>query len=324
MIRRLAFFTTLLAVLPAAAAEPFPDLPRAASSLGAAVAGDWLYVYGGHCAKTHTYSTDAVLGAFYRVRLSAPAAWEKLPTGPPAQGLALVAHQGKLYRIGGMQPRNKAGDKADNHSLASCACYDPALGKWAPLPDLPEPRSSHDAVVVGDKLIVAGGWNLQGAGKSNVWHTTALVLDLGKSPLRWEALKQPFTRRALAAAEHAGKVYVIGGIGEDAKTVLTVNVFDPATGAWTTGPDLPSPRRNGFSPGACSTGGRLYVTPSDGRVLRLSAKHDAWEEAGELKQSRIVHRMTPGAGGALIVVGGAAGGDNVALTEAIVPRVKGE
>jgi hypothetical protein len=103
----------------AAAGEPasrpppsFPPLPQAVSSFGAAVSDGWLYVYGGHCAKTHNYSTEAVLGTFYRVSLSSPGAWQKLPDGPPVQGLALVAHGDKIYRIGGMQPRNKPGDKA--------------------------------------------------------------------------------------------------------------------------------------------------------------------------------------------------------------------
>jgi N-acetylneuraminic acid mutarotase len=327
MIAALGSIAALVSAAPAPAtdpAPPLPDLPRAVSSFGAAAADGWLYVYGGHCAKTHNYSTEAVLGSFHRLRLSGPAKWEKLPDGPPSQGLALAAHQGKLYRIGGMQPRNAPGDKADNHSLTSCACYDPALGKWTPLPDLPEARSSHDAIVVGDKLVVVGGWNMQGAGKANAWHQTALILDLAKAPLRWESVKQPFRRRALVAADYQGKVYVIGGIGEDAKTVLSVNIFEPETQSWSTGTDLPGPRRNGFSPGACTLDGRLYVTPSDGRVLRLSAKHDAWEEAGELKQSRIVHRMTPGANGTLIVVGGAAGGDNISLTEAVTPRPRGQ
>src|SRR5262249_9389231 len=113
--------------------EEYPALPRAVSSFGAAVADGWLYVYGGHGAKTHQYSTEAVLGTFHRLKLSDPRAWEELPGGPAIQGLALVAHKGKLYRLGGMQPLNKPGEKADNHSLASCACFDPATKKWEKL-----------------------------------------------------------------------------------------------------------------------------------------------------------------------------------------------
>ena len=290
------------------------------SSFGAAVSDGWLYVYGGHCAKTHNYSTESVVGDFYRLRLDSPDGWEKLPAGPPSQGLALVAHGGKLYRIGGMQPDNAPGDKADNHSLASCGCYDPVTGKWQPMRNLPEGRSSHDAVVVDDKIVVVGGWNMHGAGKATDWHSTVLTLDLKSKSPAWQSVKQPFQRRALTTTAHEGKVYVVGGMNEETKTLLTINVFDPAKNIWTLAPDIPGARRNGFAAASCSADGRLYVSPADGRLLRLSQKHDAWEEVGELKQSRIVHRIVPGKDNVLVVVGGASGGDNVALTEAVTPR----
>lgn len=303
----------------AADAPDYAPLPRAVSSFGAAVADGWLYVYGGHCVKTHQYSTEAVLGTFHRLRLSDPKAWEELPGGPAIQGLALVAYQNKIYRIGGMQPRNQPGEKADNHSLAGCARFDPATRKWETLPDLPEGRSSHDAVVVGDKLVVVGGWKMNGAGKKADWGTTALALDLKQQPLKWQTLQQPFQRRALTAAAYEGKVYALGGLTPDSGTELTVNVYDPAKNAWTTGPDLPGPRRNGFTPASCVAGGRLYVSAADGKLVRLTAKGNAWEVVGQLKQPRIVHRMVAASDNLLVAVGGASKGDNVALTEAIRP-----
>src|SRR5262249_52592884 len=39
-------------------AKRFATLPEATSSFGAVVSGEWLYVYGGHIAPTHSYSTD--------------------------------------------------------------------------------------------------------------------------------------------------------------------------------------------------------------------------------------------------------------------------
>lgn len=293
-----------------------PPLPQAVASFGADATGGWLYVYGGHCAKTHSYSTEAVCGTFHRLNLAAPAKWEALPGGPGLQGLSLVAHGGKLYRIGGMEPRNKPGEKADNHSIASCACFDPAKGTWSPLPDLPAARSSHDAVVVGDQIVVVGGWKLNGAGKEPDWHETALILDLKADKLAWETVPQPFKRRALAAASFNGKVYVLGGIAEDNQVERTVEVFDPSTGKWTSGPKLPGPDRNGFGPAAYAAAGRLHVTLADGRVMRLATAGDAWEEVTRLKQPRIVGRMVAW-GGRLVVLGGAMKGENIALTEVL-------
>lgn len=295
----------------------YPPLPRGVSSLGAAVADGWLYVYGGHCGKTHRYSTADVVGTFRRLNLKDGKTWEELPGGPPAQGLALVAHGGKLYRIGGMQPRNAPGTKADNHSLRSVARFDPATKKWEDLAELPAGRSSHDAVVLGDKLYVVGGWELKGADQESRWHDAALVLDLKQASPRWEPVAQPFRRRALTATAHAGKVYVFGGLAAGAKAVPTVNVYDPAKSAWTTAPDIPGGGRNGFTPASCSAGGRLYVSPANGTIYRLSAAGDAWEEVAKLQQPRLVHRLVPVSDNLLVAVGGASQGENATLVEAV-------
>jgi hypothetical protein len=106
-----------------------------------------------------------------------------------------------------------------------------------------------------------GGWG----------HPTALVLDLQQQPLQWETVNQPLQRRALTTAAYDGKVYVIGGLTENAGAVLTVNIFDPAKSAWTTGPDIPGPQRNGFIAASCVAGGRLYVSSADGKLYRLAA-----------------------------------------------------
>lgn len=293
----------------------YPPLPQAVSSFGADVCGGYLYTFGGHRGRTHSYSTDTAVGALRRLKLDGGTAWEELPGGPAAQGLALVAHGGKLIRLGGMQPRNKPGDDADNHSLTTVARFDPAAGTWAPLPALPEGRSSHDAVVAGERLVVVGGWNMGGRGTEPAWHNTALLLDLARSGAKWESVPQPFRRRALAAAALGGKVYVIAGIGEGGIT-SAVNVLDVAKREWSAGPDLPG--GSGFAPAACVLDGRLHVSTSDGKLHRLSVQGDAWEEAGTLRTARMVHRLVA-ANGRLIAVGGAAKGGNVAELEVVTP-----
>jgi N-acetylneuraminic acid mutarotase len=159
----------------------YPPLPVAVSSFGAAETGGYVYVYGGHSGQAHVYSTETMIGKLLRLNLASPSkGWEDLPGGPPLQGLAMVAHGGKLYRIGGMYARNKPGEEGDTLSVATCAMFDPKTNKWSALPDLPHGRSSHDAVVVGDTIVVAGGWCLNGRGKDREWHYTALILDLSQ------------------------------------------------------------------------------------------------------------------------------------------------
>ena len=299
-------------------AEP-PPLPDAVSSFGAAAAGGRVYAYGGHAGKTHSYSAATASGAFRR--LDPANGWEELPGGPGLQGLALVAHGGKLYRLGGMQPRNTAGEKADLVSLAGCAVYDPAAGSWSPLPDLPAGRSTFDAAVVGDVLVAVGGWRMNGAGKESDWHDTAALLDLSKSAPAWESVQQPFKRRALAVAAVGSKVYAVGGLNPDGEVELTVDVFDVAARTWSKGPKLPGPALNGFTPGLCEKDGRLYVSPADGVVYRLAAAGVGWEPVATLAVPRYVHRLVP-AGGRLLALGGASPSGNVRLTEAVDPDAR--
>ncbi len=112
---------------------------------------------------------------------------------------------------------------------------------------LPEPRSSHDVVVVGDKLFVVGGWSMHGQ-RGEDWLSTAVVLDLAADKPQWDRLKQPFERRALTATSHTGKVYVLGGFDSGSEPSRQVDIYDPASDSWAKGPDLPMPDRNGFAP----------------------------------------------------------------------------
>jgi N-acetylneuraminic acid mutarotase len=302
----------IFAAAPPVAPRHAP-LPVKVASLGACVAGDYLYVYGGHCGKTHTYSTEDVIGRFFRVKLTG-GEWEELPSGPASQGLALVAHGGRVLRVGGMQPRNKPDQPADNISLKDVAAYDPAARRWVSLPDMPAGRSSHDAVVVGDTLYVVGGWEMRGKGQASVWHDTAYMLDLKAKTPAWRTVPQPFKRRALSAAVVGGKVHVVGGMGPDG-TTLEVDVYDPASGKWAKGPTVPGATRLGFSPAACAQGGRLVVSTQDGRLHALSGA--TWGLVTKQEMRRMVHRLVPGEGSRVVVVGGFSRDDDPRRVEEI-------
>lgn len=196
MRNRFAFL--LMLVLPAIgiSQEKLPPLPAAVSSLGAIACDGYAYIYGGHAGKTHSYNTKSVLGTFHRLKLDGGTKWEELPGGPILQGMNLATHGGKVYRAGGMQPRNVPGTPADNYSVAEAAVYDPKACKWEKLPDLPAGRSSHDLVTVGDKIVVVGGWTQKGKGEKSDWLDTALVLDLAATKLEWKSVPQPFQHRA--------------------------------------------------------------------------------------------------------------------------------
>jgi hypothetical protein len=304
-------YATLVFDANAPAASKFVTLPEATSSFGGAAAGGWLYVYGGHTGPAHTYSTEAVSGSFSRLPLAQGGQWEALPPGPPMQGLNLTAHAGKIYRIGGMTPRNKPGEPADNHSLAGCAVFDPERRVWESFPPLPEARSSHDAAVIDGKVIVTGGWTIKG--KEVKWLETIAVLDLNSPAPEWKSFPQPFKRRALAAAVHRGRMYVIGGLNDKNQVVPDVTIYDPRSNAWLDGPRLPDGPGRAFAPGAILHQGRLTVSVSDGTVYQLNDESVAWEAVGKAT-ARVQHRLISH-GASLLILGGSHEGANSDLVE---------
>jgi hypothetical protein len=281
------------------------DLPRGITSFGAAVIDDWMYVYGGHQGRPHHYFNGSQSETLSRLHLERPGEWEVIARGPGLQGLAMVAHGGKLYRAGGFRAENEEGKEEDLRSVADFVRFDPVAREWEALPSLPEPRSSHDIVLAGDKLYVAGGWQLKGAEK--LWHTTAWVMDLARDrdELTWEKLPDPpFQRRALSLAYLDGKLVVIGGMQQKGGPTTRVDILDLGAGVWSQGPSLPGEGMEGFGSSASTVGRSLFVSTHGGNLLRLDAGATEWKLAAKLEDDRFFHRMLPH-DGKLLLVGGA-------------------
>lgn len=271
----------------------FPDLPLAITSFGADRAGDAIYVYGGHHGRAHHYSTAGQSGELLRLDLRDGKKWEVVATGPKLQGLALIAHGGKLYRIGGFTARNAAGEEHDLWSVADCACLDLKSGKWESAVAMPAPRSSFDAVLVEDTIYVVGGWTMQGD-KQTVWRDDAHALDLSQAKPQWRPIaKPPFKRRALCVGTRDAKVFVIGGMQPDGKVTTKTAVYDPQEDQWSDGPKLPGEEMEGFGAACCTIDNQLYVSTSGGKLLKLSPDAKSWQAAGKLRTGRFFHQMLP-------------------------------
>jgi len=317
----------LLVVLPESHAAQFnvppassyAPLPEAVTSFGAVVHDNWLYVFGGHKGERHDYSVDMVSGGFHRLQLKNGKAWEKLPASAPGQGLPLVAHGRYVYRIGGMAARNPAAEKQDLFSTSLVQRYDPRRKLWEDSTPLPTPRSSHDAVIIGKKLYVAGGWQMTGGTNKPVWPANALVLDLSRTEKGWQEFPQPFQRRALALAALDKKVFCIGGMDSNNKPTLAVEVYDTETGQWSKGPDLPEGRFKGFSCSAIAQDGRIYANAFQGDLLRLSKDTRSWEIVGRVQNPRMAHRLVAAGKKDLLVLGGEDGDAKRPELELLMP-----
>ena len=269
-----------------------PDCPVAVTSFGAAVCDGYLYIYGGNKGDAHTYSAEGQNNQFRRVKLENGSKWESLGEVPRRQGNALVSYKNKVYRIGGFEARNKLDQ--DNEEIVSTkdfAVDDPATSKWADLARLPEPRSSFDAVVAGDMLYVVGGWALSGDRDDSEWHGTAWRMDLSKEKLEWSSIPAPPERRANSLAELDGKVYLIGGMGDNARPTQSVLVFDTKTQKWTEGPSLPGMPMDGFGNSSFNIGGRIVVSTFGGQIIQLSDDGKSWENIDKLGTGRFFHRL---------------------------------
>ena len=306
----------------AASQSALPLLPEPLSSFGAAVEGGWLYVYGGHTGEEHKHSAANLSNYFRRIKIDGGKEWEDLPTETPLQGLALVSHAEKVYRIGGLNARNATTkDDEDLHSTADFAQFDPATGQWKKLAPLPTPRSSHNAAVIGDRLYVIGGWQLKGKSPSD-WQQDLLMYDFTAPDTGWQAVSEAlFKRRALAASHWNGQLAAIGGIDEKGDVSQRVDLFDPQSGQWSKGPELPGAGLAGFGGSACNLDGTLYVSGLRGILYRLNDSGSAWEEAARQSKGRFFHQLLPaGNDGGLIAIGGASRKGHMADSEWIDPR----
>lgn len=287
------------------ATHQWPALEKGITSFGSATVGDHLYVYGGHFGQAHHYSQEGQSGEFRRLNLANPASgWESLPGGPKLTGLALVAHNGKLYRIGGFTAKNTDAQEESLWSQNSFARFDPSQGQWEELAPLPEGRSSHDAAVVGDVLYVVGGWEMQ-PGAEAKWHKTAWSCDLSQPVLKWTALPEfPFERRAVSLAGWNGKLFVLGGMQSNDGITTAVAVYDPASRTWSSGPSLLGAGMDGFGTASFACNGQLFASTMSGSVQRLAADGSKWEFVSQLDKPRFFHRLLPFRND-LVFVGGA-------------------
>lgn len=310
---------TLLSASTTPDATTFATMPApAVNSFGGAVLGDWLYVYSGHAGVTHEYSVETTSRHFRRLNLKDRTTWEELPMGPDVQGVALVADGKAVYRIGGMSARNQPGKEHDLYSVADFARFDPESKVWTPLASLPEPRSTHDAAVIGRKIYVVGGWSMMGGKATPAYCPESLVFDLDAPEAGWKPFEQPFRRRALSAAGAGGMLFVLGGLTDAFKIERRVDIFDPSTGAWSRGPDLPgSGDREGFATSCFAVDGRLYYSGLSGTIARLDDRGAAWEAVGAWSLPRNTHRLLPGPDGSLLAVGGNVQGKQSVVIEAV-------
>jgi N-acetylneuraminic acid mutarotase len=219
------------------------------SEMAVAEVGGKMYVIGG-------YPPGRIPSDVVQVYDPAANSWTLGPATPlPLHHSIAMAVGGRLFLIGGEFQGAGTGHPAvylnDVYEL------DVASGAWLPRAPMPTARSGGGAGVIEGKIYVAGGRPPRG--------NDFAVYDPAAD--QWTVLPGlPTPRNHLAVDAIGGKLYVAGGrfdagVGGEMTNVL--EVFDPATGAWTPGAPLLAPRA-GVT--AIAAFGCLYVIGGEGNT----------------------------------------------------------
>lgn len=273
-------------------------MPIGLTTIGATAIGNSVYILGGYSGTPHAYSQRDQSREFYRLDTTSHR-WDKLAGVGPIQSAVLVNDGRYVYRIGGMIAKNAAGQPEDMHSLADVARFDPETNSWQALASLPDPRSSHQAVLYQNKLYVVGGWKLTGGTYDSEWQQTLATCDLSQTPCQWQVEPMPFATRAHGAAVYQDKLYVLGGLTPEGSSD-DVQVYDLKNRTWSQAPSLP---KDNLTICAAVYRGQLYANGGDGKLYRLAPDGSAWQAAGELSFPRTFHQLIEGPNG-LLAVGG--------------------
>ncbi|MBN1640943.1 MAG: hypothetical protein JXA09_06885 [Anaerolineae bacterium] len=170
--------------------------------------------------------------------------WQALAQMPvPRSRLALAAHDGELYAIGG--------ESAAGVSNA-VDVYLAQSDDWVRGPDKPTAVANIGAVAIDGRIYVPGGTLENGQMSDRIE-----VLDLETSA--WsEGSPMPTGVGAYALAAHDGQLYLFGGWDGSAYCAQALR-YDPASDAWTTLASMPTARAFAGAGTLEVNGPRIYV-----------------------------------------------------------------
>jgi N-acetylneuraminic acid mutarotase len=130
-----------------------PRLPEPRAGGGLAIAGRKLHYFGGYKSDRDTDAAD-----HWTLALDGGAAWQREADLPDPRGhVAAAALDGKVYALGGDH-----GHDVTQVDKPACHVYDPAVGKWRAIANLPDGRSHFESSTIiyrGCILIVGGRSN---------------------------------------------------------------------------------------------------------------------------------------------------------------------
>ena len=277
----------ILGLLTATAAaqewEKLADMPVEKWEPGTVVLDGKIYLFGGY--------TDGVRSSkLSNVFDPGDGSWTRIQDLPSAiTHMNMVLDGRTVWFAGGFK------DGYRGHTIAEVWNYDVDADRYTAAPLLPETRGGGGLALVGRRLHYMGGVEEdRDTDSPDHW-----VLDLdawaGSRNAEWTpAAAMPVPRNQFSCVTFDGKIYAIGGqFHHDSEQLdqARVDIYDPATDTWTSGPPLPKGHSHG-EPATFVHDGRIYMAGGhttapgeskqvDADILALSPG-GVWEVVGTL------------------------------------------
>jgi N-acetylneuraminic acid mutarotase len=199
-----------------------------------ALVGDTLYVFGGY---GEGVKTSNHVQAFDLAKNE----WRRLQDMPSAITHVNTVVDGRSVWIAGGFKNGYPGKPIDEVWK-----YDVDKDTFVAAPSLPESRAGGGLALAGRSLHYFGGLIDRDTDSADHW---VLDLDATGSAAEWKsAAPMPAPRNQFAAVTHQGGIYAIGGqfrhdsrSGKPALDQTRVDIYDPETDSWSSGPALPRP-----------------------------------------------------------------------------------
>lgn len=191
--------------------------------------------------------------------------WENIaPMPSPLNHANSVVHEGKIYVLGGLAPRE---DPLDWLVSNASFVYDPACQTWSLLPAIPAglARGSAAMAAYGDEIILAGGMTELSLEGNYTQSSTSIVSAFNVRKQTWRSLPAlPEGRDHDGYATIGNKFYLVGGRVNGQRnvrnTTFVLDLLNQGAG-WKSLAPMPTAR------GGCTAGvvdGTVYVFGGEG------------------------------------------------------------